>query len=88
MRGLTRSAMALAALTLVLVAAVSRTTGILTNTAIVSVLAVLMTRSRRTDAVLRGTRTWMLAALLAGTLIGMLTTSRPPVSRAASTCRT
>jgi diguanylate cyclase (GGDEF)-like protein len=63
--------MALAALTLVLAAAVSRTTGILTNTAIVSVLAVLMTRSRRTDRVLRGTRTWMLAALLAGVTAGL-----------------
>jgi diguanylate cyclase (GGDEF)-like protein len=71
LRPLARVALALAALGLIGAASVSRTAGIVCNTAIVAVLAVLMLRARRTEPLLRTTRTWMLAALLAGVVAGV-----------------
>ena len=71
MRALTWAALATGALALVAFATLSRTTGILANTAIVSVLAVLMVRARRTEPLLERTRTWMLAALLTGVVAGL-----------------
>jgi hypothetical protein len=70
-RALTRVVLALAALGLVRVAAESRSAGIVANTVMVSVLAVLVVRSRRTDLDLKRTRTWMLAALLTGVAAGV-----------------
>jgi diguanylate cyclase (GGDEF)-like protein len=73
-RALTRVVLVLAALGLVRLAAETRGSGILANTVIVSVLAVLMVRSRRTDPDLQRTRTWMLAALLTGVAAGIAAT--------------
>ena len=71
MRVLTRFVLGAAALVLIAFAAESRTTGILANTAVVTLLAAVMARSRRTDPVLRRTRTWMLAALMTGVVAGL-----------------